>query len=198
MTKALLIVDVQNDFLPGGTLAVPQGDEIIPIINDLQKALSCVLATKDWHPPNHISFASSHGKKPGEIIEVQGIKQELWPDHCIQGMEGAEFAPALRKDKIDQVFFKGINPLIDSYSAFYDNAHIRSTGLRESLDSLNVNEIYIVGLATDYCVKYSVLDAAKLGLNIYVILDGCRGIDLKSGDIERAIEEMKAAGAHLI
>jgi nicotinamidase/pyrazinamidase len=196
--KALLIVDVQNDFLPGGALAVPHGDQVIPVINALQQIFSCVIATKDWHPPDHISFASHHGKKVGEIIEVEGLKQELWPDHCVQGTRGAQFAPSLRTDKIQRIFFKGVDPLIDSYSTFYDNAHLRSTGLWEYLQSLGVNEIYIAGLATEYCVKYSVLDASKLGLKIHVVLDGCRGIDLKAGNTERAIEEMKAAKAQII
>jgi nicotinamidase/pyrazinamidase len=196
--KGLLIVDVQNDFLPGGALGVPKGDQIIPIINQLQEIFTCVIATKDWHPPNHISFASNHGKRAGEIIEVKGMKQELWPDHCIQGSYGAEFAPALHTEKIRRVFFKGVDPQIDSYSTFYDNAHLRATGLGEYLQTLGVDEIYIAGLATDYCVKYSALDGREMGLKIHVVLDGCRGIDLKEGDIDRAIEEMKAAGVHMV
>lgn len=196
--RALLIVDVQKDFLPGGALAVPHGDEIIPVINALQKKFSRVIATKDWHPRAHISFASTHGKKPKEIIEVRGMRQELWPDHCIQETEGAEFSSDLKTDQIEKVFFKGIDPSIDSYSAFYDNAHLRSTGLGEYLKEQGITEVYIVGLATDYCVKFSVLDACKLGLNIYVIVDGCRGINLKSKDVERALEEIKKAGATLL
>lgn len=196
--KALLIVDVQNDFLPGGALAIPEGDQIIPVINELQNDFDTILATKDWHPPNHISFAKQHGKKPGEIIEVEGRKQELWPDHCVQESQGAEFSPDLRTDKIKKVFYKGTDPKIDSYSTFFDNAHLRSTGLGEYLKENHIDELYIVGLATDYCVKYSVLDGSKLGLKIYVVLDGCRGIDLKPGDIERAIAEMKQAGASII
>lgn len=194
--KALLIIDVQNDFLPGGALAVPEGNTIIPVINRLQKQdlFSYILATKDWHPASHISFASHHGKNPGECIEVKGFLQELWPDHCVQGSKGADFAPELQTEKIDQIFFKGTDPSIDSYSAFYDNVHLRSTGLGEHLKKLGVDELYLVGVATDYCVKYSVLDAKKMGFKVYVILDGCRGIVPESG----ALEEMQSVGALLI
>jgi len=196
--QAFLIVDVQNDFLPGGALVVPHADRVIPVINMLQEVFSCVIASKDWHPPNHMSFASCHKKKPGDIIEIDGREQELWPDHCIQGTYGAEFAPSLNTERIKKVFFKGVDPRIDSYSTFYDNAHLRSTGLSEYLHQLGVVEIYIAGLATDYCVKHTVLDASKLSLKINVILDGCRGIDLKPGDVDRAILEMKAAGAKVL
>jgi nicotinamidase/pyrazinamidase len=196
--KVLLIEDVQNDFLPGGALGIPEGDKIIPIINALQEIFPCVLATKDWHPLKHISFASTHGRQPGEIIEIEGLRQELWPDHCIQGSKGAEFAPSLHSGKIQKVFFKGSDSKIDSYSSFYDNAHLRSTGLGEYLQQLGCDELYIVGLATDYCVKYSVLDASRLGFKIYVIIDACKGIELKEGDIERAIAVIKEAGAHII
>jgi nicotinamidase/pyrazinamidase len=196
--KALLIIDVQNDFLPGGALAVPKGDEIIPLINKLQNQFSCVVATKDWHPPKHISFASSHGKQVGDMIEVEGRNQELWPDHCIQGTTGAEFPKDLKKEKIEKVVFKGVNPQIDSYSTFFDNARLRSTGLGEYLQSIGVDEIYIAGLATDYCVKFSVLDAKVFGFKIHVVTDACRGIDLNPGDIQRALEDMQAAGADFV
>lgn len=196
--KALLIVDVQNDFLPGGALAISQGDQIIDVINQIQPAFSLIVATKDWHPANHISFASVHGQKPGETIEIKGIRQELWADHCIQGSLGAEFSSQLSTKNVEKVFFKGVDPEIDSYSTFYDNAHLRSTGLGDYLRTLGVTDIYIVGLATDYCVKYSVFDALRLGFNVTVIVDGCRGIDLKPGDIDRALQEMKKAGATLI
>lgn len=192
--KALLIVDLQNDFLPGGALAVPDGDQIIPIVNALQREFTTVLATKDWHPPNHISFASQHGKQPGEVIQVKGGEQILWPDHCVQGSEGAQFHPALQTQKIQKVFFKGSDPTIDSYSTFFDNFHLRSTGLEQYLRERGIDEIYVVGLATDYCVKYSSLDGLRLGFKVHVILEGCRGIELKPGDIEKAIEEMREAG----
>lgn len=190
---ALIIVDVQNDFLPGGALAVKEGDKIIPFINQLQEKFSLVLATKDWHPSRHKSFASVHGKKPGAVIELHGLKQELWPDHCVQYTPGAAFAPDLNIDRIQKIFHKGIDPEIDSYSAFYDNARKRSTGLGEYLKEKGVDEITIVGLATDFCVKYSVLDALKLGFKVHIALKGCRSID----DPIPAIEEMKAAGALL-
>ena len=196
--KALLIVDVQNDFLPGGALAVPEGDQIIPVINRLQERFSCIVATKDWHPRNHVGFASFHGKAPGDVIKVHGRKQELWPDHCIQNTPGAEFSPELHTNPIIKVFFKGTNPEIDSYSPFYDNDHKQSTGLGDYFRSLGVEEIYIAGLATDYCIKYGVFDAVTLGFKVYVVIDACRGIDLKPGDVERSIQEMKEAGADII
>lgn len=197
--RALLIVDLQNDFLPGGALGVHGGDEIISLINDLISHFPIILATKDWHPPHHMSFASQHPeKKPFETIAIGSRTQELWPDHCVQGSEGAEFAPGLHTEHISEVFYKGVDPEIDSYSAFFDNAHLRSTGLAEYLKEQGIDELYIVGLATDYCVKYSVLDARRLGFKTYVIVDGCRGIDLKQGDIATALAAMQQAGAHLL
>ncbi len=198
MKKALLIVDVQNDFLPGGALPVKDGDQIIPVINQLQEQFDLVIATKDWHPLHHNSFAVEHGKEPGEIIEYRDLKQELWPVHCVQESPGAEFSTQLETAKIAKVFHKGIDPEIDSYSSFYDNAHLRSTGLADYLKEHHIEELYIVGLATDYCVKFSVFDARELGFLVTVVLSGCRGIDLKPGDVDKAIEEMKAAGAKIV
>ena len=197
--NALIIVDLQNDFLPGGALAVPHGDEVIPLANDLQQRFELVLATQDWHPPNHGSFAANHrGKKPGDRIMLDGIEQILWPVHCVQNTKGAEFAPSFDTSRIAHIFHKGIDPKIDSYSTFFDNAHRRETGLADYLKKRAINEIYLMGLALDYCVKYSTLDARQLGLNTYVIVDGCRGIELEAGDIERAIDEMKRVGAVLL
>jgi nicotinamidase/pyrazinamidase len=197
--NALIIVDLQNDFLPGGALAVPHGDEVIAVANELQKRFELVLATQDWHPPNHGSFAANHpGKKPGDRIMLDGIEQILWPVHCVQNTPGAEFAPSFNTSRIAHVFHKGIDPRIDSYSTFFDNAHRRHTGLAHYLQKRGIKEIYLMGLALDYCVKYSTLDARHLGLNTYVIVDGCRGIELESGDITRALEEMKRAGAVLL
>jgi nicotinamidase/pyrazinamidase len=194
--KALIIVDLQNDFLPGGALAVPRGDEIILLANRLQRRFDVVLATQDWHPPDHGSFASNHaGKKPGDRIMLDGIEQILWPVHCVQNTHGAEFAPSFNTKRIAHVFHKGIDPRIDSYSTFFDNAHRRSTGLAEYLKERSVQDLYLLGLALDYCVKYSALDARQLGLNTHVILDGCRGIELERGDIDRALYEMKRVGA---
>jgi len=192
--KALLIVDVQNDFLPGGALAVPNGDKIIAPINALQERFDLIVATKDWHPPKHVSFATRHGKKPGEKIQVLDYLQELWPDHCVQETKGAEFAPLLNTGKIIQVFHKGTDPEIDSYSTFYDNARLRNTGLGNFLKENGVDELYIVGLATDYCVKYSVFDALEMGFKVTVIEEGCRAI----GDGQIALHEMRQAGANIL
>jgi nicotinamidase/pyrazinamidase len=197
--KALIIVDLQNDFLPGGALPVPHGDEVIPVANELQRHFELVLATKDWHPPDHGSFAANHrGQKPGDRIILDGIEQILWPVHCVQNTLGAEFAPTFDTSRIAYVFHKGIERNIDSYSTFFDNAHRRHTGLAHYLKERSIKDIYLLGLALDYCVKYSALDARQLGLNTHVILDGCRGIELQAGDIDQALEEMKQAGAIIL
>jgi nicotinamidase/pyrazinamidase len=197
--KALIIVDLQNDFLPGGALPVPHGDEVIPLANELQSRFDVVVATKDWHPPDHGSFAANHpGKKPGHRIILDGIEQILWPVHCVQNTRGAEFAPSFDTSRIAHVFHKGIDPLIDSYSTFFDNAHRRETGLADYLKQRSIKDIYLMGLALDYCVKYSALDAQHLGLKTHIILDGCRGIELMPGDVERALDEMKRAGATIL
>jgi nicotinamidase/pyrazinamidase len=199
MMKALVLVDIQNDFLPGGALAVPRGDEVIPIANRIQPAFELVVATRDWHPADHGSFAANHsGRRPGEVIELDGLPQILWPVHCVQDTPGANFAPGLDTSRIQQVFFKGTNPRIDSYSGFFDNGHRQSTGLGEYLQQQRVDEVYLAGLATDYCVKYSALDALRLGFRTIVIVDACRGIDLLPGDVERALDEIRTAGATLI
>jgi len=197
--KALIIVDLQNDFLPGGALPVPRSDEVIPLANELQQRFELVVATQDWHPPDHGSFAANHpGKEPGDRIILDGIEQILWPVHCVQNTHGAEFAPAFDTSRIAHVFHKGVDPLIDSYSTFFDNAHRRHTGLAHYLDKRGVKDIYLMGLALDYCVKYSALDARQLGLTTHVILDGCRGIELESGDIDHALDEMKRVGAIIL
>ncbi|MEM7587371.1 MAG: bifunctional nicotinamidase/pyrazinamidase [Acidobacteriota bacterium] len=197
--KALLLVDIQNDFLPGGALAVPQGDEVIPVANLLQLHFDRVIATQDWHPEDHGSFASNHSEKqPGEVVELAGQSQILWPVHCVQGTPGAELAPGLERAKIEKLFFKGVDPQVDSYSAFFDNAAQRSTGLIEYLRMTLVDEIYILGLATDYCVKFSALDAAQLGLRTTVIEDGCRGVELAVGDSKRAFDAMQQAGVDVV
>jgi nicotinamidase/pyrazinamidase len=197
--KALIIVDLQNDFLPGGALPVPQGDEVIPLANELQRHFRLIVATKDWHPRDHGSFATNHkGKKPGERIILDGIEQILWPVHCVQNTHGAEFAPTFDTSRVAQVFHKGTERNIDSYSTFFDNAHRRHTGLAHYLEERSIKDIYLLGLALDYCLKYSALDAGQLGLNTHVILDGCRGIELEPGDIGRALDEMKRAGATIL
>lgn len=197
--KALILVDIQNDFLPGGPLAVAQGDEVIPIANALQPRFELVIATRDWHPPDHGSFAANHpGRRPGEIVELGGLDQILWPVHCVQGTPGADFAPGLDTARFTRIFYKGVDATIDSYSAFFDNAHRRSTGLGEFLREQGVEEVYLLGLATDYCVKFSALDALGLSMRTYIVEDGCRGVDLAPGDSERALDEIERAGARRV
>jgi len=197
--KALVIVDVQNDFCPGGALPVAEGDLVVPIINGLQRHFDLVVATQDWHPPDHLSFAANHaGKTPGEVIDLNGAPQVLWPVHCVQGTPGAAFVPALATEGITKVFRKGTARKVDSYSGFFDNDHRRTTGLGEYLREQGVDAVYLVGLATDYCVKYSALDARHLGLETSVIVDACRGVELQPGDVERAVEEMQSAGVHIV
>lgn len=193
--NALILVDLQNDFCFGGRLAVPNGDDVVPIANKLMNIFNLVVATKDWHPHDHVSFASNHkGKKIGDIINVHGIKQVLWPDHCIQNTNGAEFHPILNTKKIKKIFYKGADSFVDSYSAFYDNEHLRSTGLGEYLKEQSVTDAYIMGLATDYCVKYSCMDAISLHFNVFIVKNACRGVDLTPGDSTRAIQEMRDIG----
>lgn len=197
--KALIMVDLQNDFCKGGNLAVPGGEEVILIANHLQPHFELVVATKDWHLREHTSFAMNHpGNKIGDIVQVGGIPQVLWPNHCVQHSKGAEWHPALDTHAIAHVFYKGIDINVDSYSAFFDNKHLRSTGLGDYLQKEQVEDIYIMGLATDYCVKYSSLDAVHLGFHVYVIEDACRGVELHVGDIQRAFNEMQDAGVKLI
>ncbi len=197
--KALIITDVQNDFCPGGALAVPEGDRIVPLVNRLQGRFELVLATQDWHPANHGSFAANHpGRTVGEVIDLNGLPQILWPVHCVQNTPGADFHPALDRRRIDRVFRKGTAAEIDSYSVFFDNGHRKSTGLGEYLKQQGVDEVYICGLTTDYCVKYSALDAAELGFKTHVIQDACRGVNLHPGDVEKAIEHMKTKGVAVL
>lgn len=197
--RALILVDIQNDFCAGGSLAVPGGDEVVPIINLLQPEFDYVIATQDWHPTDHTSFAANHPNYAvGDVLMLNNISQILWPIHCVQNSRGAEFHPLLDKHYIKKIFHKGADKEIDSYSAFFDNAHLRSTGLGDYLKQENVEEVYIAGLATDYCVKFSAFDATYLGFDVYVITDACRGVELRSGDIENAFEEMAQRGAKLI
>jgi nicotinamidase/pyrazinamidase len=196
--KALILVDIQNDFYPGGSLAVPDGDSIVPVVNRLQKKFDLVVATQDWHPRGHGSFASTHGKPVYESILLHGAPQTLWPDHCVQGTPGAELVAGLDKARIARVFQKGTDPAIDSYSGFLDADHKNSTGLADYLRAQSVTTIYIAGLATDYCVKYTALDAAHLGFRTHVIADACRGVNLQPGDSDAALAAMKAAGVKII
>lgn len=197
--RALIVVDLQNDFMPGGALAVPHGDEVVAVANRLMPMFDVVAASQDWHPPDHGSFASQHkGCKPGDFVELGGLRQVLWPNHCVQDTRGAAFHDDLNTSAITEVFQKGIDPEIDSYSVFFDNAHRRSTGLGDYLRGNSVDEVFLLGLATDYCVKFSALDALGEGFRTAVILDGCRGIDLKPGDVESALDEMQKAGAQVV
>ena len=195
MKQALILVDIQNDFVPGGALPVAEGDRVVPIANRLQKHFDLIVATQDWHPANHGSFASQHaGKTIGDVIDLHGLPQVLWPDHCVQRSNGAEFHPDLDRSRVARVFQKGVDPEIDSYSGFFDNGHRRGTGLAEYLKSQGVTHVFVCGLATDYCVKFTALDALKLGFKTHLIEDACRGVNLRPGDGQRAVEEMRAAG----
>jgi nicotinamidase/pyrazinamidase len=197
--KALIMVDLQNDFVPGGALPVSEGNEVIPLANELQNHFELIVATQDWHPPNHGSFAANHpGKNPGDRIPLDGIEQILWPVHCVEKTPGADFVPSLDRSRLTRVFRKGTDARIDSYSAFFDNAHRRATGLGDYLKQQSVTDIYLLGLALDYCVKFSVLDARQLGFNTYVIVDACRGIVLDPLDLDKALDEMRQVGASLL
>lgn len=175
--KALLLIDIQNDFIPGGALAVPEGDQIIPLVNQLQHKFDLVVATQDWHPAHHKSFASNHeNKQPFDVTELHGMEQVLWPDHCIQGTAGAAFAPELDMHKVEAIFRKGMNPEIDSYSGFYDNGRLKSTSLTDYLRGKEVQEVYLAGLAADYCVYFSAKDALHEGFKVCFIEDATRPI----------------------
>lgn len=195
---ALILVDIQNDFLPGGALAVPRGDEVVPVANGLAARAPLVVATQDWHPAHHESFASSHlGRLPGQVIELNGLPQVLWPDHCVQGTKGADFAPGLNTSRVAAVFPKGEDPSIDSYSGFFDNGRRRATGLGAWLRLRGVGRVVVAGLATDYCVSATALDAVSEGFSVVVALDAVRGVELRPGDTARALERMQHAGIQL-
>jgi nicotinamidase/pyrazinamidase len=192
--KALILVDIQNDFLPGGALAVANGDAIIPIANRLQAAFPVVVATQDWHPANHGSFAANHpGGKVFEQIDLNGLQQTLWPVHCVQGTTGAELAPGLQRERITKIFPKGTDAGMDSYSGLFDNGHRKSTGLGEWLKAKGVTEVVVCGLATDYCVKFTALDAAQMGFKTHFIEDASRGVNLQPDDVKTAVAEMRRA-----
>ncbi|WP_264211620.1 bifunctional nicotinamidase/pyrazinamidase [Leisingera thetidis] len=193
MTEALIVVDVQNDFCPGGALAVPGGDEVAAPINAMMERFDAVILTQDWHPQGHSSFASSHpGKNPFESVEMPYGTQVLWPDHCVQGSEGAAFHKDLRTDG-DLVLRKGFRPGIDSYSGFFENDQTTPTGLDGYLRSRGISRLTLAGLATDFCVAFTALDAARLGFAVTVELAACRAIDL-DGSLPAALAKMKEAG----
>lgn len=196
--KALLIVDLQNDFCPGGALEVPEGDEIVPTVNKLINTFDTVIQTQDWHPVDHSSFASVHdGKKPYDTIEVNYGEQVLWPDHCVQGSMGAEFHPELNILKTQVIIRKGFRKAIDSYSTFFENDQETTTGLTGYLNERGITDLYTVGLATDFCVKWSVLDGIDEGFNMYIVKDAVKGIDL-DGSLDVAWKEMKEKGVKIV
>lgn len=195
--KALLLIDIQNDFLPGGALAVPNGDKIIPIVNKIQGHFDLIVATQDWHPQDHKSFASNHdGKSVFDTISLQGLEQVLWPDHCVQGTAGADFSKDLNMNKVEAIFRKGMDPAIDSYSGFYDNGKLKSTGLADYLNGKNITEVYLTGLAGDYCVYFSGMDALSKQFSTYLIEDATYPIDQEN--FSRNKEQFLKAGGKII
>lgn len=197
--RALLVVDVQSDFCPGGSLAVEEGDQVAPVINRLMPFFDRVVATQDWHPKDHISFASSHpGRKVLDVVDADGVEQVLWPDHCVQGTRGADLFPLLSVGRIELVLRKGLRRRLDSYSAFFENDHRTDTGLRYYLEGLGTRQLFLCGLATDYCVRASALDARRLGFEVSVVRDACRGVDFPKGSVDKAWTEMEAEGVRLV
>ena len=195
--KALLLIDIQNDFVPGGRLAVPGGDAILPLVNALQARFDLVVATQDWHPAGHQSFASNHpGRAPFEQIDLHGLPQTLWPDHCVQDTPGAALHPDLSTGHVEAIFRKGMAPNIDSYSAFFDNGHRKATGLTAYLRGRGVTDVYLAGLAGDYCVYFSALDAQAEGFITHVITDATRSID--NAGFRAALAAMQTTGVHLV
>jgi nicotinamidase/pyrazinamidase len=197
--KALILVDLQNDLMPGGALAVPQGQAVIPLANRLQGFFKVVVATQDWHPAGHCCFAANHaGKQPGDVILLRKESQTLWPVHCVQNTRGAELATGLMLNRVNKVLRRGTAPEIDSRSAFFDAGHAQATGLNSYLQDKNVTEVYVMGLATDCEVKYTALDAVGLGFKAFLIEDACRARNLTPDSETRAIEEMKEAGVSIV
>ncbi|QNK78449.1 bifunctional nicotinamidase/pyrazinamidase [Winogradskyella sp. PAMC22761] len=195
--KTLLIIDVQNDFMPNGSLPVPNGHQIVPIINKIQPKFNLIIGTQDWHPSNHVSFASNHkGKSNFDEIEIHGKPQTLWPDHCVQGTKGAEFHPDLNTESFEAIFKKGTNKNIDSYSAFYDNRHLKSTGLANYLKEKGTTELFLCGLASDICVYFSIYDAFKEGFNCTFIEDASKALDNEG--FEKLKTEMVAMGINMV
>lgn len=197
--NALILVDIQNDFITGGALEVPGGEQIIPKVNELQQCFDLIVATQDWHPADHGSFAANHpNAQPGQVIDWHGLEQILWPVHCVQGSKGAEFAPSLDMKRVEKIFVKGTDPKIDSYSGFHDNGHRKSTGLAEYLHAKGVDAVFVVGLAADYCVKFTVLDALREGFQTHLYTNATKGVNLQPNDTEQAFEEIATAGAKLL
>ncbi len=196
--KALIVVDVQNDFMDDGALPVPGAYDIVPLVNQAMQRFEIVVATQDWHPAEHGSFAANHeGRSAYEQVDLHGLDQVLWPTHCVQEDAGAAFVNGLQTERFTAVFPKGTDPTVDSYSGFYDNAHRNSTGLSAWLTERGVTEVFVLGVATDFCVKFTALDAVAEGFATTLLVDACRGVDLKTGDVERAVAEMRAAGVRI-
>ena len=195
--KALILVDLQNDFVNNGALAVKDGEQTIAQANSLMPHFDLIVATQDFHPPGHGSFASSPDQI-GSLVKLNGLDQVLWPVHCVEGTFGADFVEGLAVDKLDKIVQKGTDPMIDSYSGFFDNGKLKQTELDTYLKSQGVSEVYLMGLATDYCVKFTALDAVELGYKTYLIEDACRGVELNPGDIEKALGEMQRAGIRMV
>ncbi len=194
--KTLVLIDVQNDFMPGGALAVPKGDEIVPLINNLQEKFDLIIATQDWHPAGHASFATTHNEKEFEVIKLNGMDQVMWPEHCIRNTPGAEFHPYLKTEKIESIFRKGTDPEIDSYSGFYDNAHLKSTGLTGYLKDKGVEQLFFAGLAAEYCVYFSIKDAIDEGFEAILLEDATRA--LKDEAFEKVKLDILRKGGKII
>lgn len=197
--RALILVDLQNDFVAGGALAVPDGEQTIAVANTVMGAFDVVVATQDWHPADHQSFAEAHeGHAVGEVIDLHGLPQVLWPVHCVQGTRGADFVEGLQTHRFSHVVQKGTDPEIDSYSGFFDNGHRRSTGLSDWLRGHGIDEVWVMGLATDYCVKFTALDAVAEGFSTVLIEDGSRAVNLSPHDGTQAVAELRAAGVRVV
>ncbi|WP_319561723.1 bifunctional nicotinamidase/pyrazinamidase [Marispirochaeta sp.] len=199
MKTALIVVDLQRDFCPGGALAVKDGDAIVPAVNSIAGEFDKVIATRDWHPQDHISFASNHpGTKVQEILQLGDIEQIMWPDHCVPGTPGSDFHPDLDLRNLDLIISKGTSSGLDSYSGFFENDHTTPTGLEGYLKNLGITDLAVCGLATDYCVFFTVIDALHLGFNVDLVTDCVRGVDFPPGNIETRLADMKKTGARLI
>jgi nicotinamidase/pyrazinamidase len=197
--SVLLVLDVQNDFCQGGSLAVKEGDRVVPVINSIMGEFYKVIATQDWHPSDHISFASNHpDKKPYDTISLGDVEQILWPDHCVRGSSGADFHPYLDARQFDLILRKGTTQGLDSYSGFFENDKKTSTGLEFYLKGMKIEKAFLCGLTTDYCVFYSAMDAVKLGFSTYLVEDASRGVDVPEGNLKRALDEMKRVGVKII
>ncbi|MGM0576415.1 MAG: bifunctional nicotinamidase/pyrazinamidase [Myxococcota bacterium] len=196
---ALILIDIQKDFMPGGPLPTKRGDEIVAGVNKLQERFPLVVATQDWHPPDHGSFASNHeGREPMDVVDLHGLEQILWPDHCVQDSDGARFVDGLSTARVEAIFRKGMDPEIDSYSGFFDNGHRKKTGLGDYLRGRGVEDVWICGVATDVCVKFTALDARELGFRTRVIEDATRGVEAQEGDIRKALDHLRERGCEIV